>query len=76
MPLGAAQICRPVPGCTLRMIECPQIEDHEGSEAGIRVVPRVIARPFFGDEFFYVKNLVREQERKRSDERKAAEHQG
>ena len=44
--------------------------------AGIRVVPRVIARPFFGDEFFCVKNLVKEQERKRSDERKAAEHQG
>ena len=34
------------------MNECPQIEDHEGSEAGIRVVPRVIARPFLGWAFF------------------------
>ena len=70
------------------MIECPQIEDYEGSEAGIRVVPRVIARPFWDGLFLchyfpekphtvdFGINLVEGQERKRSDERKAAEHQG
>ena len=68
------------------MNECPQIEDHEGSEAGIRVVPRVIARPFWDGLFLchyfrkeplgrFLENLVNKQERKKSDERKIAEHQ-
>lgn len=56
--------------------------------AGIRVVPRVIARPFWGWAFFvslfleicrqadFRKNLVNKQERMKNDERKTAEHQG
>ncbi len=42
--------------CTLRMIERP----HDSLYAGIRVVPRVIARPFFGDEFFYAQTRAEE----------------
>lgn len=51
------------------VMKCPYIDG-----AGIRVVPRVITRPFW-DEFFFMLERVGKSERKKSDERKITEHQ-